>query len=54
MENNYFNQRIACHVSHCKYYDKKEEKCSLGTIRVGTDKAKKTYCETYEAKNELK
>lgn len=52
MEENYFNQRISCSVSHCKYYDEKEHRCSLGSIEVGVNDSDKTCCETYE-KSEL-
>jgi len=53
MEKDYYNQRIQCNVSHCKYFDPKEEKCALGSISVGVNKHHQTCCETYE-KNELK
>ena len=33
----YFNQRINCKASTCRYYDAKERKCSLGSITVGKE-----------------
>ena len=51
MKENYFNQRIACHVSYCKYYDKEEEKCSLGQIVVSSSLHKETKCESFKKAN---
>ncbi len=48
MKENYFNQRIACHVSYCKYYDTEEEKCSLGQIIVGNGDKQETMCESFK------
>ena len=51
MENEYFNQRIACSVTNCKYYDEEEKRCTLGSILVNFKK-EKAICENYQ-KNEL-
>ena len=47
MKNEYFNQRICCHVKNCKFYDKSEKKCHLGSITVGDEAA---ICESFEEK----
>ncbi len=47
MKNEYFNQRICCYVKNCKYYDKKEDKCSLGSITINNEKA---ICQSFEQK----
>lgn len=52
MKNDYFNQRIACTVSHCKFFDDMDKKCSLGTITVLNNSSSETLCANYE-KNEL-
>ena len=51
MKENYFNQRIACHVSDCKYYDKAEEKCSLGQITIGIGTYQETKCKSFKKAN---
>jgi len=51
MNEEYFNQRIRCHVKDCKFYDNKNTKCSLGAITVDNHSSG-TYCKSYE-KNEL-
>lgn len=50
MNHDYFNQKIECSVEKCKYYDAKEERCTLGSIRVAKEEA---ICESYQKKNEL-
>ena len=34
----YFNQRIDCDVTNCKYYDAYNSKCALGRISVSEKK----------------
>ena len=48
MKENYFNQRIACYVFSCKYYDSEEEKCSLGQIVVRSGDEQETMCESFK------
>lgn len=49
MENNYFNQRIACTVTQCKYYNQEEERCTLGQITVkGSSTKEDSYCDNFE------
>jgi len=52
LKNEYFNQRIKCNVSHCKYYDGAQKKCSLGSIEVGVSDSSETKCKSFES-NEL-
>ncbi len=52
MEEEYFNQRINCNVSHCKYFDHSNEKCTLGSIKVSESNTRETCCGSYQ-KNEL-
>lgn len=48
--NEYFNQRIACHVKNCKYQSEEEERCTLGEIIVDGAKEKEdTFCDSFEA-----
>lgn len=47
MKHDYFNQRIKCTVNQCKYYDAKEERCTLGSIHVAHEQAR---CESYQKK----
>ena len=47
MKNEYFNQKICCHVKNCKYYDNNEEKCNLGSITVVHESA---ICESFKEK----
>ncbi len=48
MENEYFNQRIACEVKNCAYYA--NQRCGLGAIEVGNNNA---ICKSYKCKDEL-
>jgi len=48
MEQEYFNQRINCNVTHCAYYDQNHNKCTLGSITVGVNGGSETLCENYE------
>ena len=43
----YFNQRIDCDVTNCKYYDAYNSKCALGRISVSE---KNAICMNYEKK----
>lgn len=43
----YFNQRIDCDVTNCKYYDAYNNKCALGRISVSE---KNAICMNYEKK----
>ena len=50
MKNEYFNQRIACLVKNCKYFDQKEQRCNLGSIEVG-ERNHKAHCNSFEKRN---
>ena len=43
----YFNQRIDCDVTNCKYYDAYNSKCALGRISVSE---KNAICMKYKKK----
>ncbi len=43
----YYNQRINCDVPQCKYFNERENKCTLGSITVGKN-LKETYCKNFE------
>lgn len=46
----YYNQRINCNVHICKYFDKQEEKCTLGAITIDQEN-KQTICKNFEKRN---
>jgi len=48
MKSEYFNQRIDCTVKNCKFYEKKDQKCTLGKITVSENNA---ICQNYEKTN---
>lgn len=50
MKNEYFNQRIACLVKNCKYFDQKEHRCNLGSIEVG-ERNSEAHCNSFEKRN---
>ncbi len=51
MKNEYFNQRIACHVTSCKYHDDEEKRCTLGEIVIDGKQSKKdTFCDSFHEK----
>ncbi len=50
MKEQYFNQRINCNVTKCKYHDKLHEKCTLGSITVNNNHETNTICKNYEEK----
>lgn len=50
MKNEYFNQRIACLVKNCKYFDQKEQRCNLGSIEVG-ERNNEAHCNSFEKRN---
>lgn len=48
--NEYFNQRVACHVKNCKFQNEEEERCTLGEIIVDGEKEKQdTFCDSFES-----
>ncbi len=51
MEQEYFNQRITCHVDSCKYHDGCEKRCTLGEIIVnGNENKEHTFCDSFREK----
>ena len=50
MNNEYFNQRISCLVKSCRFFDQKEQRCSLGCIEVGKS-SNHARCNNYEKRN---
>lgn len=54
LKDEYFNQRIDCDVTHCKFQNEEESKCNLGKISVSGNKDAKedTFCDSFEAVEE--
>lgn len=49
--NEYYNQKILCHVENCKYQENAEKRCTLGKIVVsGENKKEDTFCDSFETK----
>ncbi len=51
-EKEYFNQRIECDVRNCKFLNLEQRHCTLGKIKVSSDKIRQTCCDSFENKEE--